>query len=229
MIIRCIIIDDDEIAVEVLRQYISKIETLNLIGTYNDPGSAINQLDLNETDLIFLDVEMPQMSGLEFLESFSRLPPVIITSQKKEYGADAFNYNVIDYLHKPFSYSRFLKSIEKAQNYFLESRPSENENLFVKIDRTWTKIPVKDIIRIRADNDYVLIYTAKEKYKVLSSLKNIFDRLPKKDFMQIHRSHIVQLNKIDSMDGELIEINSRLLPVSKTYIKELHDRLNMIK
>lgn len=229
MIIRCVIIDDDEIATEVLRQYISKTEVLNLTGTYSGSRAAINQIDLDGTDLIFLDVEMPEMSGLEFLESYSRLPPVIITSQKKEYGADAFNYNVIDYLHKPFSYARFLKAVNKAQAYFTELRPAEHENLFVKIDRTWTKIPVKDIIRLRADNDYVLIYTAKEKYKVLTSLKNIFDRLPKKDFMQVHRSHIVQLNEIDSMDGELIEINNRLLPVSKTYIKELHERLNMIK
>lgn len=229
MIIRCVIIDDDEIATEIVKQYISKTETLNLTGTYSGSRAAINQVNLEETDLIFLDVEMPEMSGLEFLESYSTLPPVIITSQKKEYGADAFNYNVIDYLHKPFSYSRFLKAVSKAQAYFADLRPAEHENLFVKIDRTWTKIPVKEIIRLRADNDYVLIYTAKEKYKVLSSLKNIFDRLPKKDFMQVHRSHIVQLNEIDSMDGELIEINNRLLPVSKTYIKELHERLNMIK
>lgn len=229
MIIRCVIIDDDELAVEILRQYISKTDMLNLIGVYKDSRTAINRIDLNETDLIFLDVEMPEMSGIEFLESFSQLPPVIITSQKKEYGADAFNYNVIDYLHKPFSYSRFLKAVNKANLHFTGSRPSENENLFVKIDRTWTKVPVKDIIRIRADNDYVLLYTEKNKFKVLSSLKNISDRLPKKDFMQIHRSHIVQLNKINSMDGELIEINNRLLPVSKTYIKELHERLNMIK
>lgn len=229
MNINCVIIDDDESSIELLKQYILKTDFLTLIGSYRDSAEAINKMNVDQTDLIFLDVEMPGMSGIEFLESYTRLPPVIITSLKKEYGADAFNYNVIDFLHKPFAYSRFLKAVNKAQEYISDNQTTQNENLFIKIDRTWTKIPVKDIIRLRADNDSVLIYTSKEKYKILSSLKNIMERLPKKDFMQIHRSHVVQLNNINSIDGEMIEINDRLIPVSKTYIKELHDRLNLIK
>ncbi len=228
MNVRCIIIDDDNIAIEILKHYISKTEMLSLVGTYKDAGSAINKMNIGETDLIFLDVEMPQMNGLEFLESFVQLPPVIITSQKKEYGADAFNFNVVDYLQKPFPYSRFLRALNKAKLNKGNNINSERENLFVKIKRTWVKIPIKEIIRIRADNDYVIIYTAKEKHQALSSLKNILDRLPGKDFMQIHRSHIVQLHKIETVDGELIEIDNRLLPVSKTYLKELHERLNML-
>lgn len=229
MILRCVLIDDDTISVELLKQYISKTDFLHISGVFHDSQSAINQMDLSATDIIFLDVEMPEMSGIEFLESFPQLPPVIITSQKKEYGADAFNYNVIDFLHKPYSFSRFLKAVNKAKEHFRYANPAETENLFIKVDRSWKKIPVIDIIRLRADNDYVLIYTASEKYKILSSLKNILDRLPKKKFMQIHRSHIVQLNKIDSLDGELVVINKRLLPVSKSFIKELHERLNMIR
>ena len=229
MIIRCVIIDDDEIAIEILKHYISKTEMLKLTGTYKNSRSAINGLVPNEVDVIFLDVEMPEMSGIEFLESYEKPPPVIITSQKKEYGADAFNYNTIDYLHKPFSYSRFLKAVNKTQSYYKNSTSRENENLFVKIERVWTKIPIKEIIHIKADNDYVQLYTEKEKYKVLSSLKDILEKLPQKDFMQIHRSRIVQISKIDTIDGELIEVNKRLLPVSKTYLKELHERLNMIR
>lgn len=229
MNLRCIIIDDDELAIEILKEYILKTNYLNLEATFNNITAAINQVNFNDIDLIFLDVEMPEMTGIEFLESHPRLPPVIITSKKKEYGADAFNYNVIDFLHKPYSFARFMKAVDKAREFLHETQTSQNDNLFIKTDHSWTKIPVKEIVRLRADNDSVLIYTEQEKYRILGSLKSIIGKLPRKQFMQIHRSHVVQLNKIDSIDGELIEINKRLIPVSKTYLKELHERLNLIK
>lgn len=229
MTIHCAVIDDDEISIELLKQYISKTGILKLDAVFTDPQRAASYLNLENIGLIFLDIEMPGMNGIEFLQTFPQLPPVIITSQKTDYGVEAFNYNVIDYLHKPFSYARFVKAINKAQANSTDIKSPESENLFIKIDRSWKKIPVKEILRVKADNDYVVIYTEKEKFKVLTSLKNILDRLPRKDFMQVHRSHVVQLNKIDAMDGELIEINKRLLPISKTFIKELHERLNMIK
>lgn len=234
MKLKCAIIDDDNIFTEVLKHYIAKTENLKLSETFSDADSALQNLDVAAVDFIFLDVEMPGMTGIELMGCLPAIPPVIFISQKKEYGVDAFELNAVDYLHKPISYVRFVKSVQKMQTHLDGSRKkpdntASNESLYVKQEGMWIRIPVNEIIHIKADNDQVVINTVKAKYITYSTMKEIGKRLPVKEFMQIHRSYIVQLKRIDKLDGDVIEINNRTLPVSKTYLHELHKRLNMLK
>lgn len=231
MLLRCVIIDDDSVFTKIIEHYISKIDFMELTNKYSDADSALASLDFNKVDLLFLDIEMPGMSGVEFLNNLPIAPPVIIVSRKKEYGVDAFDHDSIDYLHKPVSFPRFAKAANKARKFFEQAtKPERNnkDNLFVRQERMWIRIPMNEILYIKADNNDVIIKTSDKTYKTHAKLTDLYKQLPQKDFLQVHRSYIVQLQKIDKIDGEILEINSRLIPVSKTYIKELHERLNIL-
>lgn len=230
MLLKCVIIDDDSVFEKIIEHYISKVDFMELTNKYSDAATALSSLDFNKVDLLFLDVEMPGMTGIEFLKSLPVAPPVIMVSQKKDYGVDAFDHDSIDYLHKPVSFSRFMKAANKARTFFEQSNKqdkSNKDNLFVRHERMWIRIPVSDILYIKADNNDVLIKAHDKTYKTHTKLTNIYSQLPKKDFLQVHRSYIVQIPKIDKLDGDFVEINSRAIPVSKTYIKQLHERLNI--
>jgi len=229
MLIRCAIIDDDSVFTEILQHYISKIDFMELTHSYSDAKSAA-ALDFNKIDLLFLDIEMPNMTGIEFLNSLPTAPPVIIVSRKKEYGVEAFDHDSIDYLHKPVSFSRFTKAANKAQRFFEQvNKPKKynQDSLFIRQARIWIRIPINEILFIKADNNDVIIKSTDKIYKAHSKLADIYNNLPQKDFLQVHRSYIVQLQKIEKVDGEIIEINNRTIPVSKAHIKELHERLNI--
>jgi DNA-binding LytR/AlgR family response regulator len=230
MLIRCAIIDDDSIFTKILEHYISKIDFMEFVNTYSDADKAYSSLDFNNIDLLFLDIEMPNMTGIEFLNSLPVAPPVIIVSRKKEYGVEAFDHDSIDYLYKPVSFSRFEKAANKARKFFERiNKPEKNnkDGLFIKQARIWIRIPINEILYIKADNNDIIIKSADKTYKANCKLINIYNQLPQKDFMQVHRSYIVQLQKIEKIDGEIIEINNRSIPVSKACIKELYQRLNI--
>ena len=230
MLLKCAVIDDDKLFTKVLEHYIEKVDFLELAGVYHDANTAL-QINFGKIDFLFLDVELPGISGLEFLQSLTVRPPAIIVSQKKEYGADAFDNDSIDYLHKPVSLTRFLKATNKVRKYFEDAKKPETRgkqaSIFIRQDRIWIRIPVIDILYIKADNNDVLIKTYDKVYKTHNRMRDIISQLPEKDFVQVHRSYIVQLDKIDKVDGEIIEINSRTIPVSKTYLKEMYRRLNI--
>lgn len=231
MTLRCAIVDDDSVFVKLLEHYLSKVTFMKLTEKYMDANSASLSLDFNKIDLLFLDVEMPGMSGLEFLDTLPVIPPVIFVSKKKEYGVEAFDHDSIDYLHKPVSFPRFLVAVNKAKIYFRNShKPANNnkESLFIRKDRMWVRIPINEISYIKADDNDVIIKASEKIYKTNVKLMDIYSRLPRNNFMQVHRSYLVNLQKIDKIDGEIIEINSRSIPVSKLRIKELHRRLNII-
>lgn len=230
MLLKSVVIDDDSVFTKIIEHYISKIDFMELTAKYSDAKSA-SSIDFTKIDLLFLDIEMPGMSGIEFLNSLSVTPPVIIVSRKKEYGVDAFDHDSIDYLHKPVSFPRFVKAANKARHFFEQANKidtNDKESLFIKQDRMWIRLPINEIIYIKANDNDVLIKMPDKTYKIHMKLADIYSRLPKKDFLQVHRSFIIQLKKVDKIDGEVIEINSRTIPVSKTYIKELHKRLNII-
>ena len=230
MQLRCAIIDDDEVFTAILEHYISKTGFIQLAGVYRDAASAETLLDFGKIDFLLLDVEMPGASGIDLLQSLRVSPPVILVSRKKEYGVDAFEHNCIDYILKPVSSARFHKALVKVRDFFSKdemSKKNDRENLFIRHDRMWIKIPVNEILYIKADDNNVIIKTADKVCKTPNTLKEIYDRLPAAQFLQIHRSYIVQLKKIEKVDGEVIEINNRTLPVSKTYLKEMYKRLNI--
>lgn len=231
MLLRTAIIDDDPVFTKILERYISQVDFLELTGKYPDGESASSSLDFNRTNFLFLDMEMPGMSGIEFLRSLSVVPPIIVVSKEKDYGVDAFEYDSIDFLHKPVSFPRFQKAVNKAKKYFeLAAKAMNNskDSLYIRQDRMWVRIPVSEILYVKADDNDVIIRIPDKIYKTHAKLSEIFDLLPQKDFMQIHRSYLVSLPKIDKIDGGIIEINSKSIPVSKAHIKELHQRLNIV-
>ena len=231
MLLRCVIIDDDKIFTKILERYIFKIDFMELSHTYSDAYSAAASLDLNNVDLLFRDIEMLGMSGIEFLKSLPVVPPVIIVSQKKEYGADVFDHDSIDYLHKPVSFPRFIKAAHKAQRFFEQTTKSlrnKKDSLFVRQEKMWVRILTRDILYIKADDNDVIIQVPDKTYKSHTKLTDIYSQLPQKDFLQVHRSYIVQLHKIDRINGDFIEINNATISVSKAHLKELRASLNIL-
>jgi DNA-binding LytR/AlgR family response regulator len=229
-LLKCAIIDDDRLFTRLIEHFATDTNTLQLVGVYNSSVVALNKINFAEIDLLYLNVEMPGMTGLEFLNSLAKAPPVILVSGKKTYGADAFEYNAIDYLHKPVSHERFLKSVSKAKLHFDKLNISDTTNqkhLFIKYDKMHIRLSMDDISIIRANDNDVSITTNGKCYKTHARFKDIRGMLPQKHFMQVHRSFIVQLSKIDKVDGEVIEINGRTIPVSRTYLKELYERLKI--
>ncbi|MCB0395780.1 MAG: response regulator transcription factor [Flavobacteriales bacterium] len=231
MLLRTAIIDDDKVFCDILSHYISKIDLMELEAIYHDIPTVLNDnRAFKNLDLVFLDVELPGMTGIEFLETLENPPQVIIVSGKKEYGADAFDYNVLDYLKKPVSFSRFVKAVNKIQQKNAAPMPVDglsDGHLFVRCDGLWKRLAFEEIQLIKGHNNSVVVKTEKESFHSPMRMKEIFERLPAGAFMQVHRSYIVNLNKIDKVDGEILEINKRTIPVSRTYIRELYERLHI--
>lgn len=228
--INCIIIDDDKVFTKILEHYISKVEGLVHLKTYHNGLLAYNEIDLKKVELIFLDMEMPEIHGLELLESLPIKPEIVFVSKSNSYGSEAFEYNAIDYLYKPVTLNRFLKCAKKITTKFNELAKNfdcTNDGLFIRVDGYWQKILFEDITIIKAENNKIIIKTNTSAFKTTIKFNDILLKLPPNDFMQVHRSYIVQLNKITKVDGEIIEINGKTIPVSKTYIEKLYKRLNL--
>ncbi|GDX53015.1 DNA-binding response regulator [Bacteroidota bacterium] len=224
---KCLVVDDDKISRELMCECINETEDLVLSNVCKSAIEASNYLAKNEVDLIFLDVEMPKMSGLELLKSLNHKPQVILVTAKEKYAVEAFEYEVTDYLVKPVNHTRFLKAIQKVRT---KSAPSKIEsvkggNIFIKVDSELINLPTTDILWIEALGDYVNFITAAKKYVVLSTMKNIEAKLPSKEFVRVHRSYLVRIDKIKKISEDILLVENKLIPVSKSYKKELLDRL----
>ncbi|MBL4754484.1 MAG: response regulator transcription factor [Flavobacteriales bacterium] len=227
---RCLVIDDDRTQRELLGSFVQETEFLTLSQTCESAVSAANLLNHITVDLILLDIEMPVMSGLEFMRIINISPQIILATSKEKYAVEAFNYDVTDYLLKPISYSRFLKAVNKAKYQFDQQRDAnlERNEIFVKVNSVVEKIILPDILLIEAAVDYVNIRTLETRYMVNTSLSSILERLPQKDFMRIHRSYIVRIDKIDSIDGNTILIGDQLIRIGRSYRKLFMQRISPI-
>jgi DNA-binding LytR/AlgR family response regulator len=227
---RCIIVDDDKISRELVQDYVADTEGLELLGAFPSAIEANNFLSKNHVDLIFLDVEMPKMTGLELLKSLDEKPLIILITSKEKYAIEAFEYEVLDYLLKPVEYARFVKAFQKAKNK-LKPMPLDNvtkESIFIKVDSELINLPFKEVLWIEALGDYINIITAQRKLVVLSTMKNIEEKLPPNEFVRVHRSYFVRLDRIKKISEDIILVENKLIPVSKSYKKELLQRLNML-
>ena len=227
MKLECVIIDDDSVFVEILSHYIKKVDCLELKHKFTDVNTALNTVDFSEIDVLFLDIEMPEMDGLEFFKSLSPAPPVVFMSKEKSYATSAFDFDAVDYLHKPVSFSRFLKTLNKIKS----NSKSGNilDSLYVRTEGIWKKINYDEINSIKADNNNVIIKTETHDYRCNQRLTDIVSQLPENRFMQVHRSYAVNLDQINILDGEVILVGKRTIPVSKTYLNQLYERLNIHK
>jgi DNA-binding LytR/AlgR family response regulator len=227
---RCIIVDDDKISRELINDYACDTEGIELLGVFPSAIEANNFLSKNHVDLIFLDVEMPKMTGLELLKSLDEKPLIILITSKEKYAVEAFEHEVIDYLVKPVDYSRFIKAFQKAKTR-LKPVPLDkvtSESVFIKVDSELINLSFKDILWIEALGDYINIITPQRKMVVLSTMKNIEEKLPPYEFVRVHRSYFVRLDKIKKISEDIILVENKLIPVSKSYKKELLQRLNML-
>ena len=227
----CIIVDDDEMSRLAVRRFVEKTDLLTLVGECKDAMEAHNLLLNENVEIVFLDIQMPGMSGMEFIRSIEQKPFIILITGKKDYAIEAFEQNVLDYLLKPITYPRFIKSVEKAALAMEKKKTkfSSRDEIFVKAEPgRLVKIKASDILYIEALADYVTINKQNEKFTVHTTMKNIESKLPSNEFMRVHRSFIVRIDKIMEMEENTLTVNHHLIPIGRSYRNELISRLNFI-
>ena len=218
MKLKCIITDDEPIARKGLQSYVERIDFLELVGVCEDAIQLNNQLKSQQADLLFLDIEMPYMTGIELLNSLSNPPKVIITSAYAEYAIKGYDLEVSDYLLKPISFDRFLKAVNKVYDQLISSQtPVVQDYLFVKTSLKLEKIRFNDMRFIEGVENYVAIYTSEGKIITHTTLRTILQKLPPARFVQVHKSYLVNIDKIDSIEGNLLGIGKNKIPLSRTY------------
>jgi two-component system, LytTR family, response regulator len=220
--ITCIIVEDEPLAAKVLSDYISQVPFLKLQGTFKDAILATEFLRENSVDLIFLDIHLPKLKGMAFLKTLTQAPAVIVTTAYHQYAVEGFNLNVTDYLLKPIEFERFLVAVNKVKSVHPEKKdPIENtsskEYLFLNIQKKKVKILFSEIAYIESQREYVKIVTTKKEYTSKMSTHEIENLLPAHLFKRIHRSFIVALDKIESYNAEVLEINGVSIPIGRGY------------
>lgn len=228
----CIVVDDDAMARMLLEHYISQTEDLHLVATCENAIEAANVLKKQSIDLMFLDVEMPDMTGIEFMESLVRRPEVIMVTSKEDYALDAFEIQVADYLLKPVKYARFLKAVQRVQNRFTQVANTppkqEEENVFIKTEGRLVNLELSDIQWVEAQGDYVKIQTQKEGYVVHGTIKSYEEKLPTSTFVRVHRSFIIRVDQIVDIADASIVIGRSVIPIGASYKDGLLKRLRML-
>lgn len=232
----CIIIDDDELIQNTLEALVTETEFLNLVKVCSTASEASEIIKQEEIDLIFLDVRLPGMNGFEFLSGIEEnRPQIIIITSDKGIAADAYNFDVCDFILKPITRIRFLKAVAKAKrarNMNMPAADSDknaiNDALFVKVNSILKRVSLNDIVYIEAMADYLTVHTGTNKYVLKSTMKNMMDNLPARDFVRVHNSFIVRIDKISTIDEARVFINKKIIPISRNKRKGLMKSLNLL-
>jgi DNA-binding LytR/AlgR family response regulator len=226
MKLKCIIVDDEPVARKVLQEYIEDIDFLELAGNAENPLKANAILNSEQVNLMFLDINMPKLSGIEFLRTSVNLPMVIMTTAYAEYAIDGFELDVVDYLVKPFSFERFLKACNKAKDYYeLTSKPAAltkeyGDYFFVKCDSRIEKIFYEELLYVEAMLNYVILHTESKKRIVYLTIKGINEQLPADTFLKVHKSFIVNMKKIRSIEGNEITVGNAKVTISQNFYEK---------
>jgi len=217
--IHCIAIDDEPLALQLINEYCGKISFLQLDKVFTNTDEAKNWLSQNKVDLLFLDIQMPDVNGLQFYKNLTDKPPVIFTTAYKDFAVEGFNVDAVDYLLKPFEYDRFLKGVYKAKEYieFLSSQELQLNSIFVKVNYEIMKINLKEIELIEALDDYIKLYIKPNPVLTLMTLKSIQEKLPPRDFVRVHRSFIVPINKIEKFSKTKLVVSGKEIPIGSSY------------
>lgn len=229
MILQCALIDDEPLALELLESYVNKTPFLQLSGKYSSAVQAMNELSNQKVDLLFLDIQMPELNGLEFSKIVDPNTKIIFTTAFEKYAIDSYRVNALDYLLKPISYSEFLEASHKAILWFERSKqPEEVENIYVKSDYKLIQVELKKVLYIEGLKDYIKIHIEGVPRPILSlmSMKSMEELLPSHRFMRVHRSYIVQKEKIKIIDRGRIVFDKVYIPVSDSYKQSFQDFLN---
>jgi len=235
-VLNCIAIDDEPSALRIISEFCSRIQYVNLIGTFTNPFEAVHTINDNQVDLIFLDIMMPQISGLEFLKTLYNPPMIIFATAFKEYAFDGFECDAVDYLVKPFAFDRFSKSVNKAFQLLKLKKPadasgggvrdSSHEFLMVKVEYSTIRVSLNDILYIEGLKDYVKIYTEGKLILTKTTMKNILEKLPTVTFFRVHKSYIISVDKIDMIENSRIVIGNQRIPIGESYRTSFFEMVN---
>ncbi|RLD78424.1 MAG: DNA-binding response regulator [Bacteroidetes bacterium] len=225
MKIKCIIIDDEPLAVEVIQAHLSEFSNMELIDVFTNPIEALKRMENNDIDAVFLDINMPKMNGLELIRSIGSKTNFIVTTAYREYAVESFDLDVLDYLVKPIPFARFLKSINKLSQKVLaevkDDQPKdakEKSFIFLKVNKKLIKVKFEDILYIESLKDYIKVFTLPDNYLVHKSLTGITEELPSDLFLRIHRSFTVALDKIKEIEGNTVQIDNKRIPIGRKYL-----------
>lgn len=230
MKIKCIIIDDEPLAGEVIETHLKEFSNMELLGSFTNPLDALPIIEGGDVDAIFIDINMPKMSGLDFIRSLDVKPHFIITTAYREYAVESFDLDVFDYLVKPVPFARFLKSINKLSQKMMNDHSNggtpqsgEKSFIFLKVDKKLIKIRFEDIYFIESLKDYIKVFTKTGDYMAHKSLSGITEELPKSQFLRLHRSFTVCLDKIQALEGNSVLVADKRIPIGRKYINHAKD------
>lgn len=234
----CLIIDDEPLARDLMRSHIEKLENFEIVAECADAMKALQQIRTNSIDLMFMDIQMPQITGIEFLKTLKNPPKVIITTAYREYAVEGFELDVVDFLLKPITFERFLKAVNKY--YQVNTEDSQQKSsvvslqngqdepfIYVKDSKKVIKVPLKEILYLEGLSEYVQIFTSDKKIVTKTSMTNMAEKLPDQDFMRIHKSYIVSLSKIHAFTSSSIEIPGKALPIGRSYKNSVLEALQV--
>jgi|TARA_Y100000385_G_scaffold38106_1_gene35536 DNA-binding LytR/AlgR family response regulator len=231
MIINCLIIDDEPLAINVIKNHIKEIDNINVIDTFNSAIDALNFMKSNTVDLLFLDINMPLLDGLDFIKSLDKKPMIVITTAYSEYAIKTYELEVLDYLMKPISFPRFLKAVNRAfkelnSNLTSNLKVAKRAHIFIKVDKKkMQKIYLDEILIIESLRDYLKITTISNKYIIHSTLSSFTEKLPSNNFIRIHRSFTIAIDKIEAVQGNSVEIDGIKYVIGRSYIEHVKNRI----
>ncbi len=227
MSVRCIVVDDEPLAIDLLTSYIAKVSDLQLIAACDDALQAFDILQKEHIDLVFLDIQMPKLTGIELLKSLSQPPKVVFTTAYRTYAVESYELEVLDYLLKPITFDRFLKAVQKYYRHNNDSKitTKKKQTIVVRHNKRMVQIAFNDILYIESMRDYVHIHTRKETLIVKDTLRCFEDELPPDQFVKIHRSFIVAKEKITSFTSLKVEVDNHSLPVSRRYREQFFEAI----
>ena len=231
---KCIAIDDEPLAIKILKSYCDQIPSLRLIGAYTDPLDGMSYIRSMQPDLLFLDIRMPDISGINIAKAVKQDTLIIFTTAHREYAVEGFELNVVDYLLKPFGFDRFLTAYNKAEERFLLSQkvtrqPSKDDYLVFKCNYQNIKLPFTDILYIEAFDNYVKVVTSTKTYMPVMTMKNIMNLLPDSGFVRVHKSFIIPVNRIKSFNNEVVVTDKIHASVGRTFRKDFLKKMASLK
>ena len=232
----CIIIEDEIPAQNLLKNYLSKLPNVQLLGTFQSAIQAHNYFKTGTADVVFLDVNLPDISGLDFIKTVKNPPAIIMTTAYPDYAVSCFELDtIVDYLVKPFGFDRFLKAVNKAEdraNNTIDINTVDTkvveDSIFLNVDKTLHKIVLSEILYLESDRNYITVVTKTQKLSYIDSLKNWVEKLPKQDFIQIHKSYIINATYVSKISGNEVFINTQRLPIGRTYKADLLKKLRIV-
>ncbi len=228
--IKCVLIDDEKPAIDLLDKYASKIEQLQVVGKFHDPMEAYELISKQDIDLIFLDIQMPIINGISFIKTIPKPPAIVFTTAYRKYAIESYELDVVDYLLKPFGFERFLKAVNKYRNRHFKALPSESnpptEFIFYNVNRTYYKVRVSDIHLLESLKDYTRIHTLKDRLVVRGNLSsNLKQLLPYETFIRVHRSYAIGLDHVDSYNLSTVVVKGVQIPIGHSYRESFLNRI----